>query len=94
MRACPNLLIDNEYVVNNGVDEWERVSFLGPMIKQLTVAGDMCHDEKCEEAIAKCINLKSHTIEGNYTHDDGSISPRIWFSFLQYHHLRLTFLLS
>ena len=74
MRACPNLLIDNQYVENNGVDGWERVSFLGPMIKHLTVAGDMCRDEKCEEAIAKCTNLESLTVRRNYEHEDGSIN--------------------
>ena len=74
MRACPNLLIDYKRVVNNGIDKWEHVSFLGPMIKDLTVAGDMCRDEKCEEAITKCTNLESLTIHGNDVHNEGNIN--------------------
>ena len=82
MRACPNLLIDNKYVVNNGVDEWERVSFLGPMITWLTVAGHMCRDDKCKEAIAKCTNLESLIIEENYEHENRDLNDCLDLIFL------------
>ena len=61
--ACPNLLVPPQFVSEIGVDEWERVLLLGPMIKSLTVAAGMCGGEQCEEALAKCTNLDSLAIE-------------------------------
>ena len=69
VRACPNLLIRGSFEVDQA-GEWERVNILGSMIKNLTVAAEMCRDEKCEQAIAKCTNLESLTISASYADDE------------------------
>ena len=69
LKACPNLLICTDYVRNDGFDNWERVSLLGSMIQYLIVEADICHEEKFEEAISKCSNLASLTIQRNYAYE-------------------------
>lgn len=70
LEDCPSLLIETEFVSDDGVDEWERVGLLGSMIKHLTVAANMCRGQKCEEAIRKCTNLEVLEIERNYAHEE------------------------
>ena len=70
VRACPNLLTRLLSVYGKEVDEWERVGLLGPMVNCLSVAVRMCQDEKCEEAIGKCTNLKAFTILRYYADEE------------------------
>ena len=42
----------------------------------------MCRDEKSEEAISKCTNLESLTIERNYEHEDRSLNDCSDMAFL------------
>ena len=52
----------------NKVDKWERVSFVGPIVKHRIAEAGMCQDEKCEESKGKCTNFKALTIQRNQTH--------------------------
>ena len=82
VKVCPNLLIPSQSVNGTVVDEWERVSLLGPMIERLIVAADKCLDEKCEEAIAKCSNLKSLYIYQNHANDEQGTDCSSYLTFL------------
>ena len=73
VRSCPNLLIDSHALDEGGIEEWERVSLLGPMIKSLSVAAEMYRDEKYEEVIAKCTKLETLIIEKDHGNEDHGI---------------------
>ena len=70
VRACPNLLVPSYLVKEGQADEWERVGYLGPMIKHLTIATGMRRDERCEEAIEKCSNLEALSILRKYVQEE------------------------
>ena len=82
MRTCPNLLISIRFVNKREINGWEHVNLLGSMASDLVVAADMCYDEKCEEAISKCTNLESLTIDGRYTDEEQGIESSSDVTFL------------
>ena len=76
------MLIPSQSVNGILVDEWERVSLLGPMIERLIVTADKCLDEKCEEAIAKCSNLKSLHFYQNHANEEQGTDCSSYLTFL------------
>ena len=82
LRSCPNLLINSHTVSEGGIEEWECVSLLGPMIKTLSVAANTCRDEKCEEAIAKCTMLETLIIENDYGSEEEGMENSSGVTFL------------
>ena len=82
-KACPNLSIDIEYYKNEEVlDGWERISSLGPIIKHLSVAADVCRDEESEAAIARCSKLESLTIHRSDDYEEERIGNSADMNFL------------
>ena len=70
LQACPNLLVGTEYVANDGVHGWERISLLGSMIKNMIVVTGMYCGDKCEQAIARCIDLESLAVIRDYVGEE------------------------
>ena len=73
LRTCPNLLVDTECVANDGVHGRERISLLGSMMKNLISVIDMCCGNKCEQAIARCIELESLAAIRDYAAEEEGI---------------------
>ena len=67
------MLVDTEYVANDFGLGWERISLLGSMIKNLIVVTGMCCDDKCEQAIGKCIDLESLFVIRDYAGEEEGI---------------------
>ena len=82
VRACPNLLVRRELVDEDQGDEWKRLDLLGPMITNLTIAGDLYQDEKFKETIGRCTKLESLTITENLEDEEQEIESSSNVNFL------------
>ena len=81
VRACPNLFIPYKVYYDNRFDGWERVSLLGPMIKNLTVVTHKFLEDK-GAALENCTNLESLFVCGYYAGEEAGIDDGLDLTFL------------